>query len=134
MLLSPRRDRALLTNQRLPALLQSVDLPQYLANQILPLLIQSSAFGHATRLDYGTGHELAFVLALWCCVASGWVGSGEGGEDEEDELLLRVFAQYIRLPSLPVGSRLTCLAISISPLCSRCSTVWSQLDLTVYGV
>ncbi|KAI9635752.1 protein phosphatase type 2A regulator [Dioszegia hungarica] len=89
-----------LVEERLPALLQSVDLPPYLANQILPLLIQSSAFGHATRLDYGTGHELAFVLALWCCVASGWVGSGEGGEDEEDELILRVFAHYLNLTTV----------------------------------
>lgn len=80
-------------------------------------MINSNAFGHATRLDYGTGHELAFVLGLWCCVVSGWVGGQgkarddeddiepgmEGNQDEEDDddheenqedgLILRVFAR-----------------------------------------
>jgi serine/threonine-protein phosphatase 2A activator len=32
------------------------------------------------------------MLGLWCCVVSGWVG-GEGKEDEEDEMILRVFAR-----------------------------------------
>jgi len=43
-------------------------------------------------MDYGTGHELAFVLGLWCCIVSGWIG-GENKEDEEDELILRVFTK-----------------------------------------
>lgn len=70
------------------------NIPLTLVDQILPLLIQSNAFGHTTRLDYGTGHELAFVLALWCCVISGWIG-GQGKEAEEDELVLRVFPRYV---------------------------------------
>lgn len=62
-------------------------MPPYLVEQLLPLLLESHAFGHPRRLDYGTGHELAFVLGLWCCVVSGWI------EDEEaqDGLILRVF-------------------------------------------
>jgi serine/threonine-protein phosphatase 2A activator len=70
------------------------DLPPHLADQIIPLLTDSNAFGHTTRLDYGTGHELAFVLALWCCVVSGWIG-GSGKEEEEDELVLRVFPRSV---------------------------------------
>jgi serine/threonine-protein phosphatase 2A activator len=65
-------------------------VPPQLPGQLIPLLINSTAFGHSVRLDYGTGHELAFVLSLWCCVVAGYVG-GEGREEEEDELVLRVF-------------------------------------------
>ncbi|CAD6569291.1 MAG: Serine/threonine-protein phosphatase 2A activator 1 [Tremellales sp. Tagirdzhanova-0007] len=84
-----------LVEERLPPLLMSFrNLPQALPSQLLPLLLNSYAFGHPTRLDYGTGHELAFVLALWCCVVAGWIG-GEGKEDEEDELILRVFSRLI---------------------------------------
>jgi serine/threonine-protein phosphatase 2A activator len=67
-------------------------MPETLQGQLLPLLLQSHAFGHPTRIDYGTGHELAFALALWCCVASGWIS----GKDE-DELVLRVFPRYLDL-------------------------------------
>jgi serine/threonine-protein phosphatase 2A activator len=64
-------------------------VPAQLPDQLLPLLVSSNAFGHATRLDYGTGHELAFIMGLFCCVLSGWTKD----EDEEDELILRVFAE-----------------------------------------
>ncbi|ORY25088.1 protein phosphatase type 2A regulator [Naematelia encephala] len=80
-----------LVEERLPSLLNSVPLPPRLSEQILPLLLQSHAFGHPVRLDYGTGHEFAFLLALWCCVVSGFVE----GEEEEDELVLRVFPRFI---------------------------------------
>jgi serine/threonine-protein phosphatase 2A activator len=85
-----------LTNQRIPAYFNDQSIPEPLPAQLLPLLISSNAFGHATRLDYGTGHELAFILGLWCCVVSGWVG-GEGKEDEEDEMILRVFARWVTI-------------------------------------
>lgn len=68
-------------------------MPPHLKEQLLPLLLQSHAFGHPTRLDYGTGHELAFVLGLWCCVVSGWAGD----EDAQDALILRVFPRYLDL-------------------------------------
>ncbi|WOO76907.1 Serine/threonine-protein phosphatase 2A activator 1 [Vanrija pseudolonga] len=86
-----------LVEERLPALLdtEAADhpLPPHLRAQILPLLLNSHAFGHPTRLDYGTGHELAFALALFCCVVSGWVV----GEEAQDELVLRVFPRYLDL-------------------------------------
>ncbi|GFZ51999.1 PPIase PTPA-1 [Saitozyma sp. JCM 24511] len=88
-----------LVEERLPPLLQSPPLPAALPGQLLPLFLNSHAFGHPTRLDYGTGHELAFVLGLWCCVVSGWIG-GEDKEGEEDELVLRVFARYLDLTTL----------------------------------
>lgn len=70
--------------QRLPPLLTAQPLPPHLAEQILPLLLNSTAFGHPTRLDYGTGHELAFMLALWCCVVSGYTRSGvDAGADPD---------------------------------------------------
>ena len=79
--------------QRLQSYFERSNIPQQLPGQLLPLLINSSAFGHATRLDYGTGHELAFVLGLWCCVVSGWIGGEGQEEEEEDELVLRVFTK-----------------------------------------
>lgn len=86
----------LLTVQRIPAYFDDPSIPEQLPAQLLPLLLNSNAFGHATRLDYGTGHELAFMLGIWCCVVSGWVG-GEEKEDEEDEMTLRVFARWVTL-------------------------------------
>lgn len=66
-------------------------MSQTLQEQVLPLFLNSHAFGHPTRMDYGTGHELAFALALWCCVVAGWVAS----EDDQDDLVLRVFPRYV---------------------------------------
>lgn len=83
-------------DQRLPPLLCELTLPPHLQEQLLPLLLKSHSFGHPTRMDYGSGHELAFVLGLWCCVVSGWVG----GEDAQDELILRVFPRYLDLTTL----------------------------------
>ncbi|ORX34804.1 Phosphotyrosyl phosphatase activator [Kockovaella imperatae] len=91
------RDYIKLVDSRLPLIVKSFpNIPVYLPDQILPLLIQSTPFGQPTRLDYGTGHELAFVLVLWSCVASGWIKS----EEEEDELILRVFPKYLELVTL----------------------------------
>ena len=80
--------------------------PELLKSTVLRIWLEGSAFGHSSRLDYGTGHELAFVLGLWVLVKGGYIGSGseiEGeGEQrgqrekgdlelEEDDLILRVF-------------------------------------------
>ncbi|WWC58169.1 uncharacterized protein I303_100705 [Kwoniella dejecticola CBS 10117] len=89
-----------LVEARLPALFNSSNIPDKLVAQLLPLLLNSYAFGHPVRIDYGTGHELAFVLALWVCVISGWIGSEGAKEDEEDELILRVFTKYLDLTTL----------------------------------
>ncbi|GMK59923.1 hypothetical protein CspeluHIS016_0901400 [Cutaneotrichosporon spelunceum] len=86
------RDYIGLVDKRLPSHLPE-NLPPHLRDQLLPLLIQSHGFGHPTRLDYGTGHELAFILALWVCVVSGWAGDA----DAQDQLVLRVFPRYLDL-------------------------------------
>ncbi|WVQ76163.1 hypothetical protein IAR50_005818 [Cryptococcus sp. DSM 104548] len=88
------------SSYRLPPLLASWSLPPHLRSQLQPLLLNSHAFGHPTRLDYGTGHELAFVLGLWCCVVPGWIGGEGDKEAEEDELVLWVFTRYLELTTL----------------------------------
>ena len=70
--------------------------PEHVRKDVLELWIGGNAWGHETRLDYGTGHELAFVLGLWVLVKRGWIAAGsdvelDKGEDEEDDLVLRVF-------------------------------------------
>ncbi|WVQ80918.1 serine/threonine-protein phosphatase 2A activator 1 [Cryptococcus sp. DSM 104549] len=89
-----------LLQERLPSMLESFNLPPHLFTQLLPLFLNSHAFGHPTRLDYGTGHELAFVIGLWVCVVAGWVGGEGQAEEQEDELILRVFTRYLELTTL----------------------------------
>ncbi|KAI5450584.1 Serine/threonine-protein phosphatase 2A activator 1 [Naganishia albida] len=83
-----------LVEERLPSALPT---PPEVTDQILPLLLQSHAFGHPVRLDYGSGHELSFVLALFTMVQMEYFGRGEEGEKEEDDLVLRVFPRYLSL-------------------------------------
>ncbi|EFA83451.1 serine/threonine-protein phosphatase 2A regulatory subunit B' [Heterostelium album PN500] len=58
--------------------------------ELSPYLID--AMGNATRLDYGTGHELHFVAWLYCLRAVGVVGV-----DDETALVLKVFPTYLTL-------------------------------------
>ncbi|WVW81825.1 hypothetical protein I302_103822 [Kwoniella bestiolae CBS 10118] len=89
-----------LVEERLPSLFTSSAIPPTLLPQLLPLFLNSHAFGHPVRIDYGTGHELAFVMGLYVCVISGWIGGQGDKEEEEDELILRVFARYLDLMTL----------------------------------
>ncbi|WWC85833.1 uncharacterized protein L201_000700 [Kwoniella dendrophila CBS 6074] len=89
-----------LVEERLPSLFTSTSIPTTLLPQLLPLFLNSYAFGHPVRIDYGTGHELAFVLGLYVCVISGWIGGQGDKEEEEDELILRVFTKYLDLTTL----------------------------------
>jgi hypothetical protein len=50
------------------------------------------SIGNATRIDYGTGHELAFVVLLYCCASIGFVAPSDA-----PALALLVFRRYIAL-------------------------------------
>ncbi|KAI8047863.1 hypothetical protein BDF22DRAFT_709233 [Syncephalis plumigaleata] len=52
----------------------------------------STSFGNGTRIDYGSGHELAFIA--WLCCLSG-IGYLEA--DDETAIVMRVFTRYLRL-------------------------------------
>ncbi|CED84468.1 Phosphotyrosyl phosphatase activator [Phaffia rhodozyma] len=85
-------------NTDLPALLTALltsdasDKHLALFPQLLPLLTETSFLGNSTRIDYGTGHELAFFLFLYALR----IGNVLGDEDEEG-LVLRVFDRYLNL-------------------------------------
>ena len=55
----------------------------------------NDSFGNATRIDYGTGHELAFAAFL--CAAE---RVGSFTMDDRPALVLRVFQQYLELMRL----------------------------------
>lgn len=57
----------------------SIELGEYLKD----------AFGNATRIDYGTGHESNFVAFLCCLYVLGAVGNEDLGV-----LVARVFPRY----------------------------------------
>ncbi|KAF9188905.1 hypothetical protein BGZ51_000243 [Haplosporangium sp. Z 767] len=58
--------------------------------ELTPYIIQS--MGHGTRIDYGSGHELAFVVWLCCLEIIGFLH----GEDHV-AVVLRVFVRYLEL-------------------------------------
>ena len=77
---------------RAPGLLRSV-LPEGRAadaDVLSPYL--TDALGNASRVDYGTGHETAFVELLFCLAAAGAVAEGDARA-----LVTRAFASYARL-------------------------------------
>lgn len=59
---------------------------------LLPLLLETSPFGNATRLDYGTGHELAFFLFLYALRVIGVLQ-----DDEARAIGLGVADRYLKL-------------------------------------
>jgi serine/threonine-protein phosphatase 2A activator len=75
-------------DQELPDLIAALLPPSHAHLQplLLPLLADTSAFGNSTRLDYGTGHELAFFLFLYALRASDVLTEGD-----DEAVVLRVF-------------------------------------------
>lgn len=61
-----------------------------LPTEIIPYLLAS--FGDLQRIDYGTGHELAFVMFL-CCLRKAGVFKAE----DSAALVLKVFVRYLHL-------------------------------------
>jgi len=58
------------------------------AVELGPYLLDS--FGNSTRLDYGTGHELHFVVWLYCLRAIGVLQS-----DDETAMVTKIFSTYL---------------------------------------
>ncbi|KNC99957.1 uncharacterized protein SPPG_05329 [Spizellomyces punctatus DAOM BR117] len=66
------------------------DARQPATPELLPYL--TSAFGHGTRIDYGSGHELSFVAWLCCLDLLEVVVP-----DDYQALVTRVFASYLSI-------------------------------------
>lgn len=60
------------------------------SEEIGPYLLDS--FGNPVRLDYGTGHELHFVMYLYCLRAIGVLK-----HDDHRAMVLKIFVKYIDL-------------------------------------
>ncbi|KAL6073949.1 Serine/threonine-protein phosphatase 2A activator [Balamuthia mandrillaris] len=70
---------------------------EVLPESLHPAIIELSAylldsFGNSTRIDYGTGHELHFVLWMYCFYALGLVK-----QEDMTALVTRVFSEYLSL-------------------------------------
>jgi len=52
----------------------------------------SDAFGNSTRIDYGTGHELHFVVWTYCLRAIGFLK-----QTDEAAIVLNIFPKYLSL-------------------------------------
>jgi serine/threonine-protein phosphatase 2A activator len=58
--------------------------------EITPYLVDS--FGNATRIDYGTGHEAAFIIFLLCPYKLGHLTP-----EDDAAIVLRGFHRYLKL-------------------------------------
>ncbi|KAI9034575.1 Phosphotyrosyl phosphatase activator, partial [Hyaloraphidium curvatum] len=78
--------------ERAPELVRSLGVPAgRLADEAAEYL--ENSFGNIQRIDYGTGHELHFLLFLYCLHASGFVDARQYGA----QLVLLVFRRYVLL-------------------------------------
>lgn len=80
----------------LPALVDAVVPASHKAfvPYLLPLLAETAPFGNATRLDYGTGHELAWFLFLFALRRIGVLE-----ETDDQDVGLVVFPACVLAPS-----------------------------------
>lgn len=68
-------------------------LPQKL-HRAVPEIVQylCEGFGNATRIDYGTGHEMAFLMFL-CCMFK----IGAFTQDDKVAVVIKIFNRYLEL-------------------------------------
>jgi serine/threonine-protein phosphatase 2A activator len=59
--------------------------------ELQPYLVDS--FGNATRIDYGSGHEAAFMTFIMCLYKLGHLKH----PDNDKAVVLRVFHRYLKL-------------------------------------
>lgn len=64
---------------------------QSAAVELRPYLVDS--FGNATRIDYGSGHEAAFLTFIMCLYKIGHLKH----PDDDQAVVLRVFHRYLKL-------------------------------------
>lgn len=66
-------------------------LPEEL-HRAIPEIVQylGESFGNPTRIDYGTGHEMAFLMFL-CCMFK----IGAFKEDDKVAVAVKVFNRYL---------------------------------------
>ncbi|KAI6229991.1 Serine/threonine-protein phosphatase 2A activator [Aphelenchoides fujianensis] len=76
-------------DKRVPQLLS--DENKRAAVELAPYLVDS--FGNATRVDYGSGHEAAFLVFLLCLYKLGQLKH----PDDDRAVVLRVFHRYLKL-------------------------------------
>ena len=57
------------------------------------------AFGHPTRLDYGTGHESSFLILIFCLCKLRCIGNGTSPPDAVHlaPVALAIFSQYLQV-------------------------------------
>lgn len=68
-------------------------LPESLHEAIPELAVYlTGGFGNATRIDYGSGHELSFFA--WLC---GIALLGGFAEEDYQAIVLRIFVRYLEL-------------------------------------
>lgn len=59
--------------------------------ELKPYLVDS--FGNATRVDYGSGHEAAFLIFILCLYKLGHLKH----PDDNQAVVLRIFHRYLKL-------------------------------------
>ncbi|KAK9882499.1 hypothetical protein WA026_021846 [Henosepilachna vigintioctopunctata] len=68
-------------------------LPEKLYRAVPEIMIYLlESFGNATRIDYGTGHEISFVMFLCCLFKIGFFN-----EDDKVATGCKIFTKYLRL-------------------------------------
>ncbi|KAG6553417.1 hypothetical protein Mapa_005152 [Marchantia paleacea] len=83
--------QARLENQG-PNLVRQI-LPDHLTEAVIELFPYfQDSFGNATRIDFGTGHEVNFAAFLICLARLGLIK-----QDDYQAVVLRVFVQYLDL-------------------------------------
>ncbi|KAH7101968.1 Phosphotyrosyl phosphatase activator [Auriculariales sp. MPI-PUGE-AT-0066] len=88
------RDWGRRLEERADSLVSSVlgaELASVASKLVTPYLLAS--FGSFVRIDYGTGHELAFGLLLLCC---DFLGLFPKTAESDREIVLVVFREYMR--------------------------------------
>ncbi|PAV84625.1 hypothetical protein WR25_00722 [Diploscapter pachys] len=79
-------------SQSVDSLLENV-LPEEMRAAVIELKAYLlDAFGNSTRIDYGSGHEMSFLVFCMCLYKIGYLEEGD-----HQATALRIFAKYLRV-------------------------------------